>query len=633
MKTHFSLLILFLSFSSLVSGNQKPNIVWINCEDVSLNWGCNGDNFSTTPNIDNLAKHGIVFDKAFSPSPICAPSRSTLISGIYSTSLGTQHLRSDVKRPDFIKILPELLSENGYFTTNLAKTDYNFDPTGVWNYWNRDETPWRKRKNNQPFFSMFVYGMTHEGSVNHTEQWKKNTKDLPSELFHDPDKVVLPPYYPDTKEMRKIWTHYYDNITVFDQKVGAIIDSLRVDGLLENTIIFVFSDHGAGMPRYKRWLYDTGIHVPVVAYIPEKYKHLTNTNIGDHSTEIINFADFSPTMLSLAGIRIPKYMEGKPFMGEKIAPKRKYTIGTRSRADNMYEMSMAIRTDKYIYIRHYLPHVPYIQPGVIFSSEKESLAEFHRLKEDGQLNDLQMKMYQAKGVEELYNLENDPYEISNLVNDKKYAELIKDFRNEIHDWAIKYRSTDFLHEAEYMNRSSKSTPYEFSHSSKFPIKKLVAAAEFVGRGTLDDFMTLIKDDSPGVRYWGLIGLQALGSESKKAENEIQELLEDESPVVQITAAKLLCDNCNYTQSLITLENNLKDKRPWVILYAARTLELIGENAKPLVPTMLEVWESLKKEPGQESEHEIYKDYNYSAFAGWSLEMALANCDVNIESTF
>jgi hypothetical protein len=244
-----------------------------------------------------------------------------------------------------------------------------------------------------------------------------------------------------------------------------------------------------------------------------------------------------------------------------------------------------------------------------------------------------MKMYQPKGGEELYDLENDPYELINLANNQKYVDLIKDFRNELQNWAIEHRSTDFLHEAEYMNRSAKSTPYEFAHSNNFPIKKLVAAAELVGRGTIDDFETLIKDESPGVRYWGLIGLQALGNEAKNAENEILKLLEDESPVVQITAAKLLCDFGNYNQSLVTLGNNLKDQRPWVILYAARTIELIGENAKPLVPTMLKVWESLKKKPGQESGHKVYKDYNYSAFAGWSLEMALISCDVNIEKTF
>lgn len=608
---------------------ELPNILWINCEDISLNWGCYGDKFATTPNIDKLAKHGIVFDQAFSPASICTPSRSTLITGVYATSLGTQHLRSSVTRPDFLKALPEVLSANGYFTSNNAKTDYNFDPQGVWEYWKEDKAPWRNRKQGQPFFSMFVYGMTHEGSVNHTEQWARNTKDLASELFHNPEKVSLPPYYPNTREMRKIWAHYYDNITVFDQVVGTIVENLKADGLLDNTIIFVFSDHGAGLPRYKRWLYDTGIHVPVVAYIPDKYKYLVNSEIGSHTKQIINFADFAPSVLSLANVNIPNYMEGRPFMGRRIAEPREFTIGTRSRADNMYDMSMAIRTDKYIYIRHYNPHIPYIQPGIIFSSEKESLAEFHRLKAEGKLNALQMKMYQPKGVEELYDLENDPNELNNLTGDKKYSQLMAGFLEQLHQWAIKYRSTDFMHESEYMNLSMGSSPYEFTHSGNYPIEKLVAAAEMVGRAGVDESITLLKDKSPGVRYWGVIALQALGLEAVKATDDLKMLLDDESPAVQISAAKSLCDLGECKDALYTLGKNLQDERPWVALYAARSVELIGAKAKPLVPIMLKVLEANKKKPGEESVHPIYKNYDFAAFTGWSLEAALQNCDTQL----
>jgi arylsulfatase A-like enzyme len=612
---------------------EKPNIIWINCEDVSLNWGCYGDNFATTPNIDELANHGVVFDNAFSPAPISTPARSTLITGIYATSLGTQHLRSVVERPDFVKALPEILSENDYFTSNNAKTDYNFNPEGIWEYWKLDKAPWRQRKEGQAFFGMFVYGMTHEGSVNHSEQWEHNTKDLPSELFHDMEKVTLPPYYPNTKEMRKIWTHYHDNITVFDRVVGSIVKNLKVDGLLDNTIIFVFSDHGAGLPRYKRWLYDTGIHVPVIAYIPDKYKHLTDSEIGSHSNRIINFADFAPTVLSLSGIEINDKMEGIPFMGHQISEPRKFTIATRSRADNMYEMSMAIRTDKYIYIRHYHPHVPYIQPGVIFSSKKESFAEFNRLYNEGKLNALQKKIYQPKGNEELYDLENDPQELNNLADDEIYNKLITEFREKLHQWAIETRSTDLMHEADYMNYSSGSSPYEFTHSENYPIEKLLSAAEMVGFADVDQAKALLKDSSSGVRYWGIIALQALGKEAEPAINELKSLLNDSSPAVQITAAKTLCDLGKSKEALPVLGKNLRDKRPWIALYAARSIELIGETAKPLIPVMLEVMDANKKPPGQEIEYTIYKNFDFAAFTGWSLEMALNHCGEKIEITF
>lgn len=605
---------------------EQPNIIWINCEDVSLNWGCYGDDYATTPNIDKLATQGVVFDHAFSSSPICAPSRSTFITGIYSTSLGSQHLRSKVERPAFIRTLPELMSEHGYFTTyGSYKTDFNFDATGMWDYWEIDKAPWRQREDDRPFYSTFVIGMTHEGGSNHSEQWAKSTKDLPADLFHDPAKVSLPPYYPDTPEMRKIWAHYYDNIAVFDREVATILENLEADGLMENTIIFVFSDHGAGLPRYKRWLYDTGIHIPLVVYVPDKFKHLINSEIGGRSAQIVNFADFAPTMLSLAGASIPEYEEGRAFMGKQAAAPRKFTVGTRSRADNMYEMSLAIRTDHYIYIRHYYPHLPYMQPGRIFSSSKESFAEFHRLKAEGRLNALQQKMYEPKGVEELYDLREDPDELNDLSREEAYTDLLLSFREQLQQWAIEHRSTDFMHEAEYMRRSEGATPYEFAHSDQYPIEKLVAAAEMVGRATLDECLPLLKDESPGVRYWGVIAIQALGDEGAGAVNGLIEVLDDESPSVEIAAAETLCYLGETEVALPVLGRNLQDERPWVALYAARSVELIEEKAEPLVPVMLKVLEANKKKPGEESPHPIYKDYNFAAFTGWSLEYALEYC--------
>ncbi len=622
---------LFAGCSGKLETQEKPNIIWINCEDVSLNWGCYGDAYATTPNIDRLASQGVVFDQAFSSSPICAPSRSTFITGIYSTSLGSQHLRSKIERPDFIKTLPELMTDSGYFTSyGSYKTDFNFDATGMWDYWKVDDAPWRQRKNGQAFFSTFVIGMTHEGGSNHTEQWEKSTKDLPSELFHDPAQLVLPPYYPDTPEMRKIWSHYYDNITVFDREVGAIIQNLEADGLLDNTIIFVFSDHGAGLPRYKRWLYDTGIHVPLVVYVPDKFKHLISSEIGAHTRQIVNFADFAPTVLSLAGASIPEYEEGRPFMGKQAAEPREFTVATRSRADNMYEMSMAIRTDQYIYIRHYYPHIPYMQPGRIFSSSKESFAEFHNLKAEGKLNPLQLKMYEPKGVEELYNLEEDPYELNDLSKDEAYGKLMSGFNEQLQQWAIEHRSTDFLHEAEYMRRSEGTTPYEFAHSDQYPIEKLVAAAEMVGRAGLEACLPLLKDESPGVRYWGVIAIQALGKEGLGAVNMLKDVLDDESPSVEIAAAETLCSLGELDIALPVLGKNLQDERPWVALYAARSIEMLEGQAKPLVPVMLKVIEANKKKPGEDSPHPVYKDYNFAAFTGWSLEEALIHCGEFIE---
>jgi len=606
----------------------RPNIVWINCEDTGPNWGCYGDDYATTPNIDKLAENGVLYTKAFATAPICSPSRSCLITGLYATSLGTQHLRCEVKRPDFIRTLPEILSSEGYFTTNQAKTDYNFDPTGVWDYWKNELAPWRKRKERQPFFSMFVFGMTHEGSVNNSSKWEQNTADLPQELFHDPAEVPVPPYYPDSPEIRKIWSHYHDNITVFDRKVGEVVQNLKEDKLLDNTIIFVFSDHGTGLPRYKRWLNITGLHVPFLVYIPEKFKHMSRVSPGEKNNELVSFVDFAPTVLSIAGVDIPKTMEGQPFIGKRIFPPRKHVIGARSRADNMYEMSRAVITDEWIYVRHYYPHYPYIQPGLIFSDDKESLRELRRLKNEGLLHDEALKMWNAKPVEELYNLKEDPNELNNLAIQGTNNELMDSLRNIIHTWALNNNDTGFLPEAEYMIRSKNSTPYELLRNGDVALEEIIQSAELIGKADIASLVTNLSAEESGVRYWAVIGLQAMEEKAQPAISELKKMLRDESPSVQIAAAETVCKLGYLEEGLPVLENWLLDDRPQVALQAARSVELLGKKAKPLIPVLYDVIE--KNKSTDPNSKRRYKDFNFAAFTTWSAEWALHNCgeDVN-----
>lgn len=227
--------------------SEPPNILWISAEDISPAWGCYGDKQATTPYIDQLAGQGYVFTQAFSNSPICSPARSTLITGIYATSLGTQNLRSEIPIPEELKILPELMIAEGYYTTNNTKTDYNFNSEGRWDE-NGNAAHWRNKPDGKPFFSVFNFGITHEGHANTYNP--EDTKSL--EQKHNTEDMILPPYFPDTKEFRKILANQYDLITVFDQEVGKLINQLKEDNLYDNTIIFVFSDHGYGLPRYKR---------------------------------------------------------------------------------------------------------------------------------------------------------------------------------------------------------------------------------------------------------------------------------------------------------------------------------------------------------------------------------------------
>jgi len=629
-RFQFLLIVVIFAGCEKVPEEKRPNIVWINCEDTGPNWGCYGDNYATTPNIDKLAENGILYTKAYATAPICSPARSCLITGLYATSLGTQHLRCDVKRPDFIKTLPEILSASGYFTTNQAKTDYNFDPTGVWDYWKNELAPWRKRKRNQPFFSMFVFGMTHEGSVNNSSKWEQNTTDLPKELFHDPAKVPIPPYYPNTPEIRKIWSHYHDNITVFDRKVGEIVQNLKNDDLLENTIIFVFSDHGTGLPRYKRWLNVTGLHVPFVVYIPEKFKSMSRVSIGEKNDELVSFVDFAPTVLSMAGTDVPEEMEGQPFMGKRITPPRKHIIGARSRADNMYEMSRAVVTEDWIYVRHYYPHYKYIQPGLIFSDDKESLRELRRLKNQGELHEEAMKMWGEKPNEEMYNLQNDPHELNNLARFEENNQLLDSLRSIIHNWALKYPDTGLLPEAEYMIRAEGSTPYELLRKGGIALEEIIESAELIGKSDIERLKTNLNAEESAVRFWAVIGLQAMKEEAKSAVSELKKMLNDESPSVQIAAAETICKLGYLDDGLPVLGKWLLDDRPQVALQAARSVELLEEKAKPLIPALYNVIE--KNTSTDPDAKRRFKDFNFAAFTMWSAEWALHHCgeDVNIK---
>ena len=243
---------------------EKPNILWITSEDHGPHIGCYGDEFADTPNLDRLAGKGILYKRAWSTAPVCAPARTTIISGVYPPSLGAEHMRSQVPLPSFMKMYPQYLREAGYYCTNNSKEDYNLAKPGkVWDVSGR-KGHWRDRKSGQPFFAIFNLTMTHESKI-------RNPK---AKLLHDPAKVRVPAYHPDTPEVRSNWAQYYDRITEMDKEAGRILREIKDAGLAEDTIVFFYADHGAGMPRGKRWPYNSGLHVPMILYVPEKWKHL-----------------------------------------------------------------------------------------------------------------------------------------------------------------------------------------------------------------------------------------------------------------------------------------------------------------------------------------------------------------------
>ncbi|MGK7397779.1 MAG: sulfatase-like hydrolase/transferase [Candidatus Cyclobacteriaceae bacterium M3_2C_046] len=595
-----------------------PNIVWITTEDISPALGAYGDDYAYTPTLDQLAEEGVLYEKAYATAPICAPARSCLITGMYATSLGTQHLRSEIPIPDSLLILPQYLKQAGYYTTNNSKTDYNFDPSGRWDE-NGSEAHWRNRPKGQPFFSVFNFGTTHEGNTN------SDNKEILEGLTHphNPEQAQLPPYFPNTVEMRKVWARAYDLISVLDLQVANLIQELKDEGVYDNTIIFFFSDHGFGLPRYKRWMYNSGVQVPLIIRIPEKYQNLSDWQPGSKTNQIVSFVDFAPTVLNLTGIDVPAYMQGTPFMGHKDYDPRTMAFGARSRADDVYDMSRAVIDSQYIYIRNFMPFLPYIQKARIFSDHKGSFRELQRLRENGELEGYAQNFWQPKPVEAFFDLSKDPYELNNLINSAEYQELIAQRRKELQDWMINTHDTGLLPEAEMMLRAQGTSVYEMAQSELDPAT-ILAAADQVGKiSQVEKLAQQLDHPDSGVRFWTIMAIQNDLNQVSALQKELLERLQDESPSVAIAAATalILAEQEVKPEYKATLKKYLQMRdQPTVVLQAAIAVRRIGALAEPMVPVVNMEYELYKG-----SVWGKYKSWSYPMFIGMAFDQILVNC--------
>ena len=453
-----SLLVCIHLFSfGLLVAQERPNILWISWEDVSPNFGCYGDEYAITPTIDQLAKEGLKYTQAFSHSGVCAPSRAGIITGMYPTATGMHHMRVRGVPPPYVKLFPEYLRKAGYYCTNDAKTDYqtHFSPEITWDE-QGSGARWHKRKAGQPFFSVINFGSSHEGQIYRDNAfWQKELAALDAEgLRHDPEQAPLPPYFPDHPTVRKDVARYYDNMTVTDKLTKKLLDQLEEEGLLENTIIFFWGDHGAGLTRSKRWIYDSGLQFPLIVKIPEKYQEWTlGTQAeeyvpGSHSDELVAFVDFAPTVLSLAGIAIPDYMHGQAFLGPQKASKpREFIYAGRDRMDEVYDLIRGVRSKQYKYIRNFLPHLTYAQ--TLRTMERmPTLQVMRQLHAEGKLDATQSLFFQErKPLEELYDVVNDPYEVHNLAQDPAFSEVLQKMQAELRSWQLTVGDVGMIPEA------------------------------------------------------------------------------------------------------------------------------------------------------------------------------------------
>lgn len=416
-------------FSKPNSDKKRPNILWISAEDISPSLGCYGDSFAITPRLNQLASEGMRFNRCFTHAGVCAISRSGLITGMYPVSIGSQHMRSQIVLPPHVKAFPEYLRAAGYWTTNRSKTDYNFPPPkGAWDENGPQSRDWRGRAAGQSFFSVINLVTTHESQI----------RGKFGETLHDPAKAQLPPYIPDTPVTRRDWARYADLLTTLDQQVAAILDQLAADGLAEETIVFFWGDHGQGLPRGKRWLYDSGTHTPLIIRWPGKLA------AGSVCDDLVCFLDFAPTMLKLAGVEAPSHLHGRVLPPiEKVTSTdlsplptttREFIFGHRDRMDETYDLIRSARDTRFKYIRNYAPRRTYSQ-NIAYMNQMPSMREMRRLNAEGQLNGaVSLFFRETKPVEELFDTEADPHEIVNLADRPEHAVTLKRLRTALERW-------------------------------------------------------------------------------------------------------------------------------------------------------------------------------------------------------
>ena len=576
----FAVLVLFGSRASGADAVVRPNILWITSEDHGPHMGCYGDPCATTPQVDGLAARGMIYRHAWSCAPVCAPARTTLISGLYATSTGAEQMRSMVPYPVEKRMFPQLLHDAGYYCSNNSKEDYNLaSPGKVWNE-SSGRAHWKNRPAGAPFFAVFNSLKSHESQI----------RALSGPPAHDPAKVQVPAYLPDLPEVRLDWARYYDAVSAADADAGHRLKELEDAGLNEDTIVFYFADHGSGMPRSKRWPYNSGLQVPLVVFIPEKFKALRppEYTAGGQSERLVSFVDFAPTVLSLAGVKPPEWMQGHAFLGQYQEAPQPFVHGFRGRMDERYDLVRSVTDGRYVYVRNYLPHLIYGQ-HIDYMWQTPTTRVWERLHLTGKLDAVQDAFWKPKPSEELYDLQSDPDEVKNLAASAAHAELKAKFRRAQQAHAAAIRDVGFIPEGERLARSRNSSPYDFGQSDQHPFARIFEMAEMASMldpAAVPALRKALADEESTVRYWAVLGLLMRGQRTvTESHAELQTALKDISPYVRITAAQALAQfgpEVDFTAALdlLVAHADWSKNDVFIAIAALTAIDALGPKAAP-----------------------------------------------------
>lgn len=577
------LFLLAALFAHRAGAADRPNILWLTSEDHGPEMGCYGDTLARTPNVDALAAKGMRFNRAWSNHPVCAPARTAIISGLYATSSGGVHMRSMVPMPKGAKMYPEYLREAGYYTTNNSKEDYNLEKTdATWDD-SSGRAHWRNRKPGQPFFAIFNSTKSHESQI----------RTRPHQAIADPAKVRVPAYHPDTPEVRQDWAQYYDKVSEADADAGAQLREIEAAGLAADTIVFYYGDHGSGMPRSKRWPSNSGLHVPLVVYFPPKWQHLApkEYRAGGASDRMVSFVDLAPTVLSIAGVRPPEWMQGHAFAGPHQVGGPAFLFGARGRMDERPDTVRSVTDGRYVYIRNYFPHVGQ-GLGNEYQMQTPTTRIWREWFDQRKTNAAQSIFWTIpKAPEELYDLTTDRDEVNNLAAKPEHRAVLERMRAALREHLTRVRDVSFLPEGELHSRAQGGSPYDMARDdAKYPFARIHAAADLASNldpAALPQLVTLTKDTDSAVRYWATLGFLMRGESAVRAhESVLRAALQDASPHVRVAAAQALAQHGPPAAATPALDV-LRELTPvekngfFVSLAAYNAIETLGAKAGAL----------------------------------------------------
>ena len=533
----------FIELSYSAEPTKRPNFVFIVSEDNSIHYlRLYGNKLGITPNIERLADNGLTFNHAFSGAPVCSVARSTLATAMHAPRVGFQYHRKSAlaSLPPGVKPWSQVLRENGYYTTNNAKTDYNFNVNRkeVWDM-SSNKATWRNRPNKaMPFFHMQSFADSHESRLHFP------LKQMETPTKTSPDDVMLQPYFPDTPIMRYTKARYYDRIRVIDSQVGKIVNQLKEDGILEDTFVFYFGDHGGVMPRSKGYAYESGLHVPLVVRIPENFKKLIDHKRGTRTNGFVSFIDFGPTVLNLASISVHKELDGQAFFGKGVSAadlaNRDEVFGHADRFDEKFDMVRTYRKGKWKYIRNYQS---YYADGLQNNYRYRQLAydNWRNLYRAERLNPVQRQFFERRSVEQLFNLEKDPHEVTNLAADPAQSKRLAEMRGLLKNKIKSINDLSFYPENR-MVTTALNDGVAFGREHAKQISRLSDLADTALRPFSEVQQTLASSlQSKGSlrRYWALKVCSNFGKKAKSLAIVAMPLLNDENLMVRVRAAEFL----------------------------------------------------------------------------------------------